>query len=133
MPLTVCPLSNVRLHVFDSIKKHNLKHMLDMGLCVTVNSDDPAYFGGYITENFLAVQEALNLDHNDIYRLVKNSFEATFLDKQRKQGLITELDTFISGYNQRGVERHKGNAFAQTIHQSALNNKSCDRESFGSV
>ena len=98
-----------------------------MGLCVTVNSDDPAYFGGYITENFLAVQEGLNLDHNDIYRLVRNSFEATFLDKQRKQDLITELDTFISGDNQRGVERHKGDAFAQTIHQSALNNKSCDR------
>src|SRR3990170_6199360 len=95
--------------------------------------DDPAYFGGYITENFLAVQEGLNLDYNDIYRLVRNSFEATFLDKQRKQGLITELDTFISGYNQRGVERRKGDTFTHTVHQSALNNKSCDRESFGSV
>ncbi|MDO8140641.1 MAG: adenosine deaminase [Candidatus Brocadiales bacterium] len=133
IPLTVCPLSNVRLHVFDSIKKHNLKHMLDLGLCVTVNSDDPAYFGGYITENFLAVQEGLNLDYNDIYRLVKNSFEATFLDKQIKQGLITELDTFISGYNQKDIRRHKGKTFAHTIHQSALNNKSYDRESFGSA
>lgn len=107
--------------------------MLDMGLCVTVNSDDPAYFGGYITENFLAVQEALNLDHNDIYRLVKNSFEATFLDKQRKQELITELDTFISGYNQRGVERRKGDTFTHTVHQSALNKESYDRKFLGSV
>ena len=133
VPLTVCPLSNVRLRVFDSIKKHNLKHMLDMGLCVTVNSDDPAYFGGYITENFLAVQEALNLNHDDIYRLVKNSFEATFLDKQRKQGLITELDTFISGYNQRGMERRKGDTFTHTVHQSALNKESYDRKFLGSV
>ena len=107
--------------------------MLDMGLCVTVNSDDPAYFGGYITENFLAVQEALNLNHDDIYRLVKNSFEATFLDKQRKQSLITELDTFISGYNQSGVERNKGDTFTHTVHQSALNKESYDRGSLGSV
>lgn len=133
VPLTVCPLSNVRLHIFDSIKKHNLKHMLELGLCVTVNSDDPAYFGGYITENFLAVQEALNLNHDDIYRLVKNSFEATFLDKKRKQDLITELDTFISGYNQRGMERHKGDTFTHSMHQSTLNKESCDRGSLGSV
>jgi len=91
--------------------------------------DDPAYFGGYITENFLAVQEGLNLDHYDIYCLVKNSFEATFLDKQRKQDLITELDTFISGYNQRSVERNKGgDTFTHSMHQSTLNKESCDRE-----
>jgi len=107
VPLTVCPLSNIRLRVFDSMKKHNLKHMLDMGLCVTVNSDDPAYFGGYITENFLAVQEALNLSHDDIYRMVRNSFEAAFLDNQGKQALVAELDAFVSEYNLRSVEGHK--------------------------
>ena len=133
VPLTVCPLSNVKLHVFDSIKKHNLKHLLDLGLCVTVNSDDPAYFDGYITENFLAVQEALRLDYNDIYRLVKNSFEATFLDKQRKQDLITELDNFISGYRQVDVERRKGKTFKHTIYQGVLNDESYNRESQRSV
>lgn len=92
IPLTVCPLSNVKLRVFDSIERHNLKRLLDLGLCATVNSDDPAYFGGYVTENFLAVQKALNLDRDDIGRLVKNSFQATFLGQQEKQKLVDELD-----------------------------------------
>jgi adenosine deaminase len=69
--------------------------MLDLGLCATVNSDDPAYFGGYITENFLAVQKALNLNHNDIVRLVKNSFQASFLSHQDKQKLLVELDDYL--------------------------------------
>ena len=93
-PLTVCPLSNVRLRVFDSTQDHNLKRMLDMGLCVTVNSDDPAYFGGYIAENFRAIQEGLYLTRDDIYRLVKNSFRASFLDAGRKQRLSEELDDY---------------------------------------
>ncbi len=96
VPLTVCPLSNVKLGVFPSMKEHNLKKMLDLGLCVTVNSDDPAYFGGYITENLMAAQVALNLDHDDIYRIVKNSFQASFLTKEEKQELIDELDRFMS-------------------------------------
>ena len=74
---------------------HPLKRMLDLGLCATVNSDDPAYFGGYITENFLAVQKALNLDRNDIVRLAKNSFQASFLSHQDKQKLLDELDDFL--------------------------------------
>ena len=93
IPLTVCPLSNVKLCVFDSMEKHNLKTMLDAGLCVTVNSDDPAYFGGYIEENFMAAQQALNLDQRDIYRLAKNSFQASFLSKKKKKQFIDELDT----------------------------------------
>ncbi len=97
IPLTVCPLSNVKLSVFDSIEQHNLKQLLDLGLCATVNSDDPAYFGGYATENFLAVQKALNLDHGDIGRLVKNSFQATFLSQQEKQRLLDELDDHLEG------------------------------------
>jgi adenosine deaminase len=95
VPLTICPLSNVKLHIFKTLKEHNLKHLLNLGLCVTVNSDDPAYFGGYIAENFLAVQEALDLDYNDIYRLAKNSFQATFLSREEKQNLLDELDHFF--------------------------------------
>jgi adenosine deaminase len=97
IPLTVCPLSNVKLRVFESIEKHNLKQLLDRGLCVTINSDDPAYFGGYITENFLAVQKALNLDRADIYRLVRNSFKAAFLSPDEKQIFLDQLDNYVSG------------------------------------
>jgi len=75
---------------------HNIKQMLDLGLCVTVNSDDPAYFGGYLTENFLAIQEAFNLSHNDIYQLAKNAFQATFLTQKEKQNLLAELDDFMA-------------------------------------
>ncbi len=96
IPLTVCPLSNVRLCVFDSMQQHNLKHLLDLGLCVTVNSDDPAYFGGYITENFAAVQSALRLSPQDIYQLVKNSFTATFLPPDEKQVRLDELEQFVA-------------------------------------
>ncbi|HWR21245.1 MAG TPA: adenosine deaminase, partial [Verrucomicrobiae bacterium] len=71
IPLTVCPVSNVRLCVFKSLKEHNLKKLLDLGLCVTVNSDDPAYFGGYITDNLLASQKALGLTRYDIYTLAR--------------------------------------------------------------
>jgi adenine deaminase len=96
IPLTVCPLSNVMLRVFESMENHNLKQLLDRGLCVTINSDDPAYFGGYITENFLAAQKALGLDRNDIYCLVRNSFRAAFLSPDEKQVLMDELDNYLS-------------------------------------
>ena len=96
IPLTVCPLSNVKLHVFESIKQHDLKQLLDLGICATVNSDDPAYFGGYINENFLAVHNGLNLDKNDIVRLVKNSFKASFISDQDKTNLLAEVDAFLS-------------------------------------
>lgn len=95
-PLTVCPLSNVKLRVFDSIEQHNLKELLGLGLCATVNSDDPAYFGGYMTENFLAVQQALGLDRDELQRLVRNSFEAAFLDQAERQRLIQELDSYVA-------------------------------------
>lgn len=95
IPLTVCPLSNVKLRVFDSMAQHNLKQLLDLGLCVTVNSDDPAYFGGYIVENFAAAKAALNLDNKDIYQLAKNSFVASFLSPEEKQHLIDKLDNFM--------------------------------------
>ncbi len=78
--LTVCPLSNLRLCVVDNLNAHPLKTMLDENLLVTVNSDDPAYFGGYINDNFVRVGEALNLTHEEITRLAENSFKATLLD-----------------------------------------------------
>jgi adenosine deaminase len=96
IPLTVCPLSNVKLRVFEFLEQHNLKQLLDRGLCLTINSDDPAYFGGYLTENFLAVQKALRLERNDIYRLVRNSFQAAFLKPDEKQAFVDELDDYIS-------------------------------------
>ena len=92
VPLTVCPLSNVKLKVYPSMEEHNLKKLLELGLCVTVNSDDPAYFGGYIEENYEAVRQTLGLTSQDLYQLAKNSFRASFLDERKKQELITELD-----------------------------------------
>jgi adenosine deaminase len=94
IPLTVCPLSNVKLKVFETIKQHNLKELLDLGLCVTVNSDDPSYFGGYIAENYQAVKDALNLSQAEIYQLAKNSFQASFLSPETKQSLIADLDAY---------------------------------------
>ncbi len=95
IPLTVCPLSNVKLRIFATLEEHNLKKLLDLGLCVTVNSDDPAYLGGYLTENLLASQKALGLTRDDLYALVRNSFEASFLSLEEKQSLIGELDRFM--------------------------------------
>lgn len=96
IPLTVCPLSNVKLRVFNSMADHNLKKLLDLGLCVTVNSDDPAYFGGYIAENFMEAQAALSLTRKDIYQLAKNSFTASFLSASDKQKFVNELDNFTT-------------------------------------
>lgn len=100
VPLTVCPLSNVKLRVFDAIEQHNLKKLLDLGLCATVNSDDPAYFGGYVGENFLAVNEALGLQRDDLYQLAKNSFLASFLDEPQKRALLDELHGYVKSHNQ---------------------------------
>ena len=98
IPLTVCPLSNIKLGVFDHLSQHNLIQMLKLGLCVTVNSDDPAYFGGYIEENFRALYEALGIDSQDIYRLARNAFRASFLDPAEKKQYLNELDEFVSGF-----------------------------------
>lgn len=92
VPLTVCPLSNVKLCVFKTMQDHPLKTMLDRGLCVTVNSDDPAYFGGYVNENFIAVSQALLLSKAQVYQLVKNSFTASFISDDEKHRFIKALD-----------------------------------------
>jgi len=94
--LTVCPLSNVRLGVFPSISQHNLKRLLEAGLLVTVNSDDPAYFGGYVSDNYIAVQEALTLSREDIERLAANSFMASFLPAEAKRTLLDELKSYVA-------------------------------------
>ena len=94
IPLTVCPLSNVELKVFDSMDKHNLKKLLNLGICATVNSDDPSYFGGYVSENYQAAQEALDLTKQELYQLAKNSFQASFLSPESKHKLIAELDDY---------------------------------------
>ena len=96
IPLTVCPLSNVKLRVFGDMGQHNLLALLDAGLMATVNSDDPAYFGGYMNANFLAVADALPLSLQQAHRLAHNSFSASFLDPAAKQGFIDELDRYFA-------------------------------------
>lgn len=96
VPLTVCPLSNVKLRVFPSIEQHNLKQLLDAGLMVTVNSDDPAYFGGYVSDNYLAVQQGLELSRDHIERLAANAFKACFLPQESKRALLDELDDYLA-------------------------------------
>jgi adenosine deaminase len=98
IPLTVCPLSNLKLRVFDSLDQHNLKQLLDAGLCVTINSDDPAYFGGYLEQNYLECQLALNLSKDDLVRLVKNSFQASFLSEEEKARYLREIRDIAAHY-----------------------------------
>lgn len=91
MPLTVCPLSNLKLCVVDDMAQHNIKRLLDQGLCVTVNSDDPAYFGGYMNDNFFSITEALNLNEAELKQLAINSFEASFLSEVEKEKWINQI------------------------------------------
>ncbi|MCS5711309.1 adenosine deaminase [Candidatus Berkiella aquae] len=94
IPLTVCPLSNIKLCVFKKMQDHNLKQLLEQGLCVTINSDDPAYFGGYMVDNFLAAQKALDLTAKDIIQLAKNSIHASFIDANKKKQYLTAIEAF---------------------------------------
>ena len=91
IPLTVCPLSNVKLCVFKNLKEHNLKDMLNAGLMVMVNSDDPAYFGGYLNENLVKSQAALNLSKNELKTLIINSFKSSFLSEEKKMKWIKKI------------------------------------------
>ena len=92
VPLTVCPLSNVRLKIFKRMQDHNLKRLLEQGLCVTVNADDPAYFGGYVLDNYVAVAEALDLSKAQLAQLARNSIQASFLDQPAKQRWLAKID-----------------------------------------
>jgi len=91
IPLTVCPLSNIKLHVFDDLKEHNLKKMLDEKLMVMVNSDDPAYFGGYLNKNLIEIQSALGLSIDDIKTLIINSFKSSFISEEKKAEWISKI------------------------------------------
>jgi Adenosine deaminase len=91
IPLTVCPLSNIKLRVFNSLKEHNLKKMLEKKLMVMVNSDDPAYFGGYLNKNFIEIQEALNLSYEQVKTLLINSFKSSFLIDKKKKEWISKI------------------------------------------
>lgn len=94
--LTVCPLSNVKLRVFDKMGDHNLLELLDAGLAVTINSDDPAYFGGYVNDNFIEAFEALPLQRHHAQQLARNSFAAAFLDEPSRQKYLKEVDAFFA-------------------------------------
>jgi adenosine deaminase len=96
MALTVCPLSNIKLRVFDAMGEHNLRTLLDAGLAATVNSDDPAYFGGYMNANFVAAFEALPLDASHAKKLAQNSFAAAFLEPEAKRAFLAEVDAFFA-------------------------------------
>ncbi len=91
-PLTVCPLSNLKLCVVNDLRDHPMKQLLDAGLCATVNSDDPAYFGGYLNANFVQTVEALNLSRDDVITLARNSFEASFIDAATRSRYLARVD-----------------------------------------
>ncbi len=97
IPLTVCPLSNLRLCVVADMKAHPLRRMLQAGLVATINSDDPAYFGGYMNENFSAAQQALDLSKDEIGTLAANGFRAAFLDEATKRRHLAELERVLAG------------------------------------
>jgi len=95
VPLTVCPLSNIKLNVFDEIKAHNVLELLDKNLKVTVNSDDPAYFGGYLNENYIVLHNELGMDKDQAVRLAKNSFESSFLPREDKHNWVNILKKYV--------------------------------------
>lgn len=98
IPLTVCPNSNIELKVFENYKYHNIKQLLDYGLNVTVNSDDPAYFKGYINQNFINLYENLDLSKEDIITLVKNSFKSSFINDDLKQNYLQKVDKIVQNH-----------------------------------
>ena len=98
IPLTVCPLSNLKLRVFPDLASHNLRQLLDAGLVATVNSDDPAYFGGYLNENFTQAFAATGLEASHAYTLARNSFEASFIEDAAKRRYIDRLNETFEAF-----------------------------------
>jgi adenine deaminase len=96
VPLTICPLSNLKLRVVENLTDHNVLQLLDAGVVATINSDDPAYFGGYINDNLIAVMNALPMNSQHALHLARNSFTAAFLDEQTKQSYLNEVDVFFN-------------------------------------
>ncbi|PTP34560.1 adenosine deaminase [Vibrio splendidus] len=95
-PLTVCPLSNTKLKVFNTMQEHNIVELLRKGLCVTINSDDPAYFGGYMNDNFLAVANAHPLTKNELAQFSINAVEASFISPHAKEDLIAQVRQYLA-------------------------------------
>eukprot|EP01126_Amoeba_proteus_P059057 TRINITY_DN7687_c0_g2_i4.p1 TRINITY_DN7687_c0_g2~~TRINITY_DN7687_c0_g2_i4.p1 ORF type:complete len:238 (+),score=48.02 TRINITY_DN7687_c0_g2_i4:386-1099(+) len=93
--LTMCPLSNIRLGVFPSLDKHNIKDLLEQGLLVSVHSDDPSYFGGYLNQNFISIYQNLNLSQSQIFKLGRNAIEGSFLNEEGKAKLFLELEDHV--------------------------------------
>ena len=100
IPLTVCPLSNTKLKVFDTMEQHNIVELLRKGLCVTINSDDPAYFGGYMNDNFLAVANAPPVTHQELAQFSINAVEASFISPHAKEDLITQVRQYLIANSQ---------------------------------
>jgi adenosine deaminase len=96
IPLTVCPLSNLKLQLVPSMAAHPLRKLMDAGLCVTVNSDDPSYFGGYVNDNYLACQQALGLGRDDMVSLARNSFEAAFITPLQRSAALRAIDAWVA-------------------------------------
>jgi adenosine deaminase len=101
VPLTMCPLSNVKLRVFPSLEQHDIGNLLHRGVRVTANSDDPAYFGGYIADNYIATAHALQLTTADVVQLARNSFLASFLDDDERQHHLDAIDRHVGSTKSR--------------------------------
>ena len=101
VPLTVCPLSNLKLCVVRDLSEHNLARMLRAGVCVTINSDDPAYFGGYMNANFIATAEALQLGRDELVEIASNGFDAAFVPDVQKQRWAQEIRDYAAGFQNR--------------------------------
>ena len=97
IPLTMCPLSNVKLRVFDRLEDHNLKRLMEAGVVVTINSDDPAYFGGYVLDNYVATARALDLSADEVRTIAANSITASFLDDVTAAVLVDEIAATPAG------------------------------------
>ena len=95
IPLTICPLSNVKLKVFEKMEHHNLKELMNEGICITINSDDPAYFRGYINDNYLAAQKGLDLNKKELIEIAKNGFRASFLPKDSIERHLKSFENLI--------------------------------------
>lgn len=99
MPLTVCPLSNIKLCVFEDMKHHNIVDLLRKGVAVTINSDDPAYFGGYMTDNFLAVNQAHPMNHEELAKFTLNAIEASFIDDEMKANYRSQVQQYVDQHS----------------------------------
>lgn len=99
IPVTACPISNLRLKVIKSLSEHPLKRQLDAGVIISINSDDPSYFGGYINENFIETQKALNLTREEIIQIAKNSYLSAFISEEEKHAGIQEIDQYVRDFD----------------------------------